>query len=288
MNPISVDALSSRLSKLNIDPVHYGTASFKKGDRISPRYHPVSRIIAVLDGAFQLTADGQTTAFKKYDLAIIPANTLYEAEMEQATSLVLIDFTADHNSAYEDLDTKYRFSSPQIYHGLLDQRQLDNLKHLSTTAEKHYPGCYLLIQQMIVRIFIVAMLYREQHNLVPILPKRTSSHEVVLHECIALIEAHISEPLKVNDLAAMMNYTPNYLYKIFEELLHVSCKQFILQYKLNRSLYLLKSTEDSVQSISSQLAFSSLYHFSAVFKGEYGISPLRYRHSVKKPVTYPF
>jgi AraC-like DNA-binding protein len=111
---------------------------------------------------------------------------------------------------------------------------------------------------------------------------------VVLHECIALIEAHISEPLKVNDLAAMMNYTPNYLYKIFEELLHVSCKQFILQYKLNRSLYLLKSTEDSVQSIASQLAFSSLYHFSAVFKGEYGISPLRYRHSVKKPVTYPF
>lgn len=96
----------------------------------------------------------------------------------------------------------------------------------------------------------------------------------------AYIELHCGEELYVSDLAKNANMSVSNFNRLFTKEVGMSPKNYLTDVRLNKSLKLLRRNELSVSEIAEQCGFSSLSHFSSVFKKAHDMSP---RKSREKP-----
>lgn len=73
---------------------------------------------------------------------------------------------------------------------------------------------------------------------------------------------HISHTKFINKVKALTGATPSELFK---------------SYKLNKAAELLRDGKYNVSEVSDMTGFSSLAHFSKVFKKKFGVSPRDYK-----------
>lgn len=95
----------------------------------------------------------------------------------------------------------------------------------------------------------------------------------VFLECVEYIDANVSNQIVISEMARSLRYSENYIYKVFKEVLNISCKSFIIDYKLAKALHELKTTKKSINQIALDYGFSNIYYFSNAFKNKYGVSP---------------
>ena len=97
-----------------------------------------------------------------------------------------------------------------------------------------------------------------------------------LDECI---NEHLSEPLmKTSDLAEMMGMSRSSLFRKMSALTGVAPNEYVLIYKLNKSVEMLKNVEMNISEVAYALGFNSPSHFSNTFKKRFGVSPKNYIH----------
>lgn len=70
--------------------------------------------------------------------------------------------------------------------------------------------------------------------------------------------------------------------RIFKKYLNVTAYEYLIQYRINKSLELLKDRKYSVANISSIVGYNSPSQFTKYFKKHMGITPTEYIHSWKK------
>ncbi len=93
------------------------------------------------------------------------------------------------------------------------------------------------------------------------------------------IQRHYSL-IRVNDIASYLGISRYYLAHIFKEKLHVSPQEYLLNYRLERSAMLLRTTGLSIQEISEKAGYENPLTFSKIFKNAYGLSPKNYRAKI--------
>ena len=92
-----------------------------------------------------------------------------------------------------------------------------------------------------------------------------------------VINEHISEPLiDTSELAEMLQVSRSGLFRKMKALTGVTPNEYIIIYKLNRSVEMLKKGEMNISEVSYSLGFSSPSHFSNTFKNRFGVSPKNY------------
>lgn len=97
----------------------------------------------------------------------------------------------------------------------------------------------------------------------------------------AYIEQHISEPLKVEDLAEQCGLSYPWFAKRFREFYGLSCKQFIQQLRNEAvELYLVYSDLD-LASISDRTGYTDCSHMVKEFRRMTGTTPGQYRSMMK-------
>ncbi len=102
------------------------------------------------------------------------------------------------------------------------------------------------------------------------------SADVYVNSAVEYIHGHYST-IRVNDIASYLGISRYYLSHIFKEKLHVSPQEYLLNYRLERSAMLLRTTALSVQEISEKAGYENPLTFSKIFKNAYGLSPKNYR-----------
>lgn len=96
---------------------------------------------------------------------------------------------------------------------------------------------------------------------------------------VALIEAHIAEPLAVPDIAARVGLSQRQLERQFQQAIGCSVVQFGALVRLQHARVLLISTRLSVRDIAAAAGFNALSHFSHAFRGTFGRRPGAYRQA---------
>lgn len=92
------------------------------------------------------------------------------------------------------------------------------------------------------------------------------------------ISANYCNPLALQELAALVHFSPSYLSKLFHQTKGITIRAYVNQIRLEHAVKLLKSTDSPIQEIASNCGFSNVSHFNRVFKQQTGNSPLEYRH----------
>ena len=79
--------------------------------------------------------------------------------------------------------------------------------------------------------------------------------------------------------ADQFNLTANYFGSLVKREMHISAQEFIQGKIIQAAQKLLESTTMSVGAIAEELGFAYANHFTRLFTGKTGMSPLQYRNS---------
>ena len=88
---------------------------------------------------------------------------------------------------------------------------------------------------------------------------------------------HLSDSIKSSDICKALYISKSLLFDKIKIETNMTLSNYILNYKINESKELLKTTNLNITSISYYLGFSSQSHYNHAFKKFTGISPIEYR-----------
>ncbi|MFB5282419.1 AraC family transcriptional regulator [Peribacillus sp. Hz7] len=100
---------------------------------------------------------------------------------------------------------------------------------------------------------------------------------VSVQKSIDYIRSHYAENISMNKVAAKVNFSPTYFSRLFKKETGHSFVSYVTLVKLQRSIQLLRRTNQTIEQIAMDLGFNTPNYFSATFKKEIGWSPSQYR-----------
>lgn len=115
---------------------------------------------------------------------------------------------------------------------------------------------------------------------------RKRINRVIFH-----IEAHLGEPLRLDDLARVAHFSPFHFHRIFAAFTGESLAAFIRRLRLERAAQQLLHLDDSVTEIALGAGYETPSAFTRAFATHFGVNPTEYRQrheSARLLGTRPF
>ena len=94
---------------------------------------------------------------------------------------------------------------------------------------------------------------------------------------LSFLAENYQEPVTLKDMAANISLSKEQFCRFFKASFRSTPMKFLNQYRINRSMELLKETNLSIIDISLEVGFDSSNYFSIIFKKVTGITPSQFR-----------
>lgn len=156
-----------------------------------------------------------------------------------------------------------------------------------TLSEQADFGCLQLIKNHLEELLILIKRNHLDGATSPILKDKKPSHhsrnqQLSTYEQIQeYLDFHICEPLTVMDICDYFSLSRSTLQALYHQHHNCGVIDTFHRLKLNRAKELIRSGRMNTTEIAMFLGYSSLQHFSRMFKKYNGIPPSQYTHSVK-------
>lgn len=93
------------------------------------------------------------------------------------------------------------------------------------------------------------------------------------------IDAHLAEPVRIADLAELVDLSSGYLHRALRETTGKTPLCLITERRIEHAMALLQRGDLSVLEVSLQVGFTSPSHFARTFRKQVGVSPSLYRRA---------
>lgn len=90
------------------------------------------------------------------------------------------------------------------------------------------------------------------------------------------IKANINKHLSLNEVAALFNFNPSYLSRLFSQYTGEGFVEYITRERIVTAKEMLATGQGKVYEVAAKLGFENAFYFSKVFKKVEGISPREY------------
>lgn len=232
----------------------------------------------VLDGKGTLEVDRQLYHIQKDDIFVIPKGKPIEyfADNEDPWEYMWLTFDGDMAATY----LKYAGLSaenPVVHSSIPTKTYMPMIQKILDTNE-------LTIANQIKR---VGYLYETLSAIIEARNASDHSRNQYDYSSSTYVEyalqyikynyAHI----KVNDIASYIGINRSYLTTIFKKQLNISPQEYLVSYRLKKAAELIRTTNMSIQDISTSIGYENALTFSKMFKQIYGLSPRNYRNQDK-------
>ena len=111
------------------------------------------------------------------------------------------------------------------------------------------------------------------------LRSRTASPVRYVVRMVRHIVENITDPLSVEEIAAVVGLHPNYATNLFTKVMHISIRKFVTRMRLIRARSLLFDSNLAVANIAFHAGFSSQTQFYEHFRKAYGMTPSQMRRN---------
>jgi len=233
---------------------------------ITETKNPATRLILVRAGHGALLRGNQSFKALPNQAILIRANT----SCELTTDLAIADIVHLCGDGVETFVTNlttgvYSLADPEAIHALIAA-----IHNAASNPTIHDPaavsaGAYSLVAMFAQQAAVgtTLSLQSRYQRLRPVLDH---------------IAAHMTEQMKLEDLAALISVTPQYLCALFQKTMHTRVFEFINLYRMSVAKQLLADgTDRPIKEISCQVGFDDISYFSALFKRFEGVSPRAFR-----------
>ena len=108
-----------------------------------------------------------------------------------------------------------------------------------------------------------------------------AQHRQPIEAALAYVYEHYKEDIQISALARSCSMSESYFRKQFLKIMGQSPLEYVNAYRVHRSMNLLRTTNDSIQSIAARSGFSSIAAFNRNFRQHTGVSPSQWRRDRK-------
>ena len=98
---------------------------------------------------------------------------------------------------------------------------------------------------------------------------------------IEYLNKHIYETVHIKDLENEFHYNKSYLFSVFKKQTGHTISSYFNHLKIEKAKQLLNSSKLSIKDVSIKLSFDTPSYFCKVFKNIVGITPFKYKTSLK-------
>ncbi len=109
------------------------------------------------------------------------------------------------------------------------------------------------------------------------LVQHVGSTNAAILDAVRAMEAHVADPLALDDLAQIAGLSPRQLNRLFSEKLGRSTMRYYRDLRLDKAQSLLRNSPLSLTEIALASGFASSSHFSRVYAESFGQPPSSYR-----------
>ena len=257
-----------------------------------PKYHLV---IIVLEGNIEIIINGEKFRFGKNTYINLPTwSDIYEIRYDKDFHAMA---TATDRSVVEDI---FRNRNPfpldfrfRIDHGIggeiIEKEDINVLKRdirnmiMSLSNKDHlfaeeinYAYFYILLTDM------ADMMWKRYGKGKPSHHTEMSRSDGIMKEFAELLVKHIHKETNVEFYAEKLCISKQYLSLIVKEKTRVTIGTIISAMRAEAAARLLRDPEMTIQQIAEELSFADQSSFGKFFKKQTGLSPLKYRQTLRK------
>lgn len=254
-------------------------------------WHPEIEMTLITSGEMIYRINHREYHVKKGDALFGNANTLHAGTMFQEHDCTYISITFDSRllSGFEGSLIHSKYVKPLVNDLSLSSYCFDGSEawHTEITSaiqrialqygEKNDTSELTILMELYT---ILRELHLHMHT-----DTSLSSYDMRnygrIRTILLFIENNYDRELTLNEIANQIHVCKNECCRIFKSYMHQSLFEFILEYRIEKSIGLLMDGSYSISEISLMSGFNDSNYFSRVFKKQKGCSPLQYRKKMK-------
>lgn len=237
------------------------------------------RICIVLQGERKICVGDQCTLFSNKYFMFCPVNVPLSVEVVEASpekpylmmtmkiDLKMVTSIVPHipKSVAKNQTKSTAFLKWQLEENLLTQ--FEHLIDLLKTPED-IDFLAPLIQQQIYYVLLKSNQGQKLRELV-----NEGSHTQRIAQTAFWIEQHLSEPLRVDDLAKQAGMSVSGFHSHFKKMTNMSPLQYQKSHRLLTAQKLIQTKQSNIANIAFQVGYESPSQFSREYKRHFGVSP---------------
>ncbi len=257
---------------------HCGVSECRPGHSYGPAVRPHYIIHYILCGKGRFQVGDCTYALQQGQGFLIEpgAVTFYKADSQCPWTYLWVAFAGQRAEMYlQDLGLNGAQPVFQSGHGEeLREIVLRMLKQDASFRAHQY-----CLQGLLYEFFAVMARNAQLEG-----EARKQKESIYVQQAINFVRNNFSRGIGVADMAGHVCISRSYLYKLFQEKLGMSPKQFLTQFRINRSKDLLAVTDLSVEGVALSCGYEDALVYSKTFKKATGMPPSLYRRENRREV----
>ena len=213
---------------------------------------------------FYYTADGKEIRSDKYHPAILPKGSFYRWTCTEPGECLLIEF-----DALTEANTVFSFEV--VDSGFFEHAFVKIEKSLHRQMPQTDVECKMLVYEL-----LLTLCQTKSRQYVP------KDKQNILKPALDYIFGNYYVTNITNDfLAGLCGVSTVYFRKVFRETYGISPIRYLHDFRIAKAKDILRSDYDSIEQVAESTGYSSLYHFSKMFRTYTGMSPSQYAKSAR-------
>lgn len=103
------------------------------------------------------------------------------------------------------------------------------------------------------------------------------NHVSVVKKVSKYIHSHLSEQIRLNDVAEYVGLSPNYFSSLFKREMGIAFADYVNEIRIKESQFLLETTDYSIIDIAVAVGFNNQNYFTTIFRKHTGTTPKQFR-----------
>lgn len=203
---------------------------------------------------------------------------------------------------FYDPDELFRNFSSNVYNKLDNTANNQSLNYLLMNKES-YPNVHYLVHSIIhelsekpnnyqlnVRSLLLSLhiemnrIHESNHKVLPVLDAETNTNtkdnSLVITPALDYIRENYMQQFTMEYLATICHFSETHFRRVFHSIMGTSPLNYINNMRISKACSLLRSTEDSILTISEKVGFRSVSSFNRYFQRVIGCSPREWRYQL--------
>lgn len=97
------------------------------------------------------------------------------------------------------------------------------------------------------------------------------------HQIRVYVDAHVTEELSVNEIAAVFDISASYLARVFKRSIGCPLSKYIIRRRMGEAQSLLLNSSLPISEVAARVGYPNQSYFTKLFTQSFKVSPLQYR-----------
>lgn len=264
------------------------TLSNYKSGSFSCHWHKEIEFTLVLDGTMIYQINKEIFHLTKGDVLFENSNTLHTGYMNKNRDCHYISITFDAKLlyGYEGSLFQTKFVNPILQNKALSaihfnqsedwHRDLTNYFYQIYELEHQDENLYEFeLQLLLLNSWKLILLHNQ--SLEKSISKREEININRVKEMLSFIHENYMLKITLEDISTHIHVCKSECCKIFKKIMKISLFDYILKYRIEKSLYYLIVLEYSITEVALTVGFTDPNYYTKIFRKLMGCSPSKYR-----------